>query len=248
MNPRKTLPSLRALLFPPRCAACADLLHPCSTEEEALCPLCRASWEASLAEASGQAAEDAARGLIYLTFYRSGHTDGVPERLVYHLKHQGDPRSFAFVAGRLAPRILCGAEVLPTRAVADTARADARPLLFTYPPRRSSARRRDGFDQAKRLAKALAETCGGNFATLIRRPRRPAREQKRLDAAGRAENAHLAYALIPSAAESLQGRTVVICDDVCTTGSTLNRCAHLLVEAGAGLVILAVVARTTNEA
>jgi predicted amidophosphoribosyltransferase len=40
---------------------------------------------------------------------------------------------------------------------------------------------------------------------------------------------------------------VVICDDLCTTGATLNRCAALLVESGARSVILCTVARTDSH-
>jgi predicted amidophosphoribosyltransferase len=39
----------------------------------------------------------------------------------------------------------------------------------------------------------------------------------------------------------------VICDDLCTTGATLNRCANLLVDAGADLVILVTIARTGGK-
>ena len=234
-------PSLRSLLFPPRCAACGELLHPCSAPSEALCPICRAAWETAMAEAAGQAAADAARGTVYLTFYHSGQTNGVPERLIYHMKHRGDPRAFAFVAARLAPRVmtLVGAQT-PCADECDT----VSPILFTYPPRHPVAIRRDGFDQAARLAQALAKACGGELAPRIRRDRRSKEEQKHLDAAARAENARLAFRLDTSDSRFLHGRTVVVCDDIRTTGATLNRCAELLREAGAVRVISVTVAQT----
>ena len=249
MNHRNTFPSLRALLFPPRCVTCGDLLHPGATCAEAFCPLCRAAWETAMAEAAESTRADAARGLVYLTFYRGSRANGIPERLIYHLKHYGDPRAFAFVAERLAPRILEAAERLPTRADGVAPRSERLPLLFTYPPRRASAIRTEGFDQAERLTKALSEACGGEFLPLIRRTRLPAREQKELDAAGRAANADLSYELTDdaNAVQALRGRVVVICDDICTTGATLNRCAHLLVEAGAALVISATVAHNQGN-
>ena len=120
-------------------------------------------------------------------------------------------------------------------------------MLFTYPPRRRSAVREDGFDQAQRLAKALAGACDGDFAALIRRTHRKAREQKTLNAEERAVNATSSYILADKAAEAVRDRTVVICDDLCTTGATLNRCAALLVEAGARSVILCTVARTDSH-
>lgn len=232
---------LRALLFPPRCVGCGELLEAFADPSAIFCPLCRTSWETVLTEAAENASEDAARGLVYLTFYRSGHTEGIPERLIYHLKHKGDPRSFDFVAARLAPRVLQAAETLPTREIPPDADDS---LLFTYPPRRPSAVREDGFDQAKRMAQALARACGGEFAPLIRRTRRRGKAQKELDAEGRAKNANSAYEIEEAAAEIVSHRIVVICDDVCTTGATLNRCAELLIGAGAALVILCTVAKT----
>jgi predicted amidophosphoribosyltransferase len=212
-----------------------------------LCPLCRTGWEAATVEAEAQAAQDAARGLVYLTFYHSGRTDGVPEQLIYHLKHKGNPRAFRFVARRLAARLNEALPKLPTRCPdlnPEGGGEAPRPPLFTYPPRRPSAVRRDGFDQAERLAKALASACGGDSARLVRRTRRPAREQKNLDAEARAVNAAASYRLTRTAPEHVRGRVVVLCDDVCTTGATLESCARLLVEAGTALVVLVTVART----
>ena len=233
----------RDLLFPPRCVGCGDLLPPFVRRATVFCPLCRTAWESAVTEAADHAAADAGRGLVYLVRYRPGHADGIPERLIYHLKHEGDPRAFSFVAERLAPRLSDAAATLPARAPI----GEDKPLLFTYPPRRRSAVREDGFDQAQRLAKALARACDGDFAALIRRTHRKAREQKTLNAEERAVNATSSYILADKAAEAVRDRTVVICDDLCTTGATLNRCAALLVEAGARSVILCTVARTDSR-
>lgn len=233
----------RDLLFPPRCVGCGDLLPPFVRRATVFCPLCRTAWETAVTEAADHAAADAGRGLVYLVHYRPGHADGIPEKLIYHLKHEGDPRAFSFVAERLAPRLLDAAATLPTRAPM----GEDKPLLFTYPPRRRSAVREDGFDQAQRLAKALAGACDGDFAALIKRTHRKAREQKTLNAEERAVNATSSYILADKAAEAVRDRTVVICDDLCTTGATLNRCAALLVETGARSVVLCTVARTDSH-
>lgn len=233
----------RDLLFPPRCVGCGDLLPPFARRATVFCTLCRTAWETAVTEAADHAAADAGRGLVYLVHYRPGHADGIPEKLIYHLKHEGDPRAFTFVAERLAPRLLDAAATLPTRAPI----GEDKPMLFTYPPRRRSAVREDGFDQAQRLSKALAGACDGDFAALIRRTHRKAREQKTLNAEERTVNATSSYILADKAAEAVRDRTVVICDDLCTTGATLNRCAALLVESGARSVILCTVARTDSH-
>lgn len=238
----KVLNTARNLLLPPACVGCGELLPPFARIPTVFCPLCRTAWEAAVTEASGQAAEDAAKGLVYLTHYRPGHTDGVPERLIYHIKHRGDLRTFGFLAARLAPRVVTAAATLPTRPP----EGKDKPILFTYPPRRPSAVRRDGFDQARRLAKALAQACDGDFAAVIRRTHRKAKEQKTLNAEEREANAAASYILSDKAAEVVRDRTVVVCDDLRTTGATLNRCATLLVEAGARSVMICTVARTAH--
>ena len=237
---RRTASAARDLLFPPRCAGCGELLPPFERTPTVFCPLCRTGWESAVAEAAGDSAEAAARGRIYLTHYRPGKTDGIPEALIYRLKRRGDRRTFGFLAARLAPRVLTAAAALPTRPP----EGKDKPLLVTYPPRRPSAVREHGFDQAKRLAEALAAACEGETATLIRRTRRRASEQKTLTAEEREANATASYILSDKAPEVVRDRTVVICDDLCTTEATLGRCAALLVEAGARSVILCTVART----
>ena len=237
-----TLNAARDLLFPPRCIGCDDLLPLFAKRATVLCALCRTAWETAVTEATADAATDATRGLVYLVHYRPGHAEGIPEKLIYHLKHQGDPRAFGFVAERLAPRLSDAAAALPTRAPV----GEDKPILFTYPPRRRSAVREDGFDQARRLAKAMARACDGDFAAVIKRTHRKAKEQKTLNAEERAVNATSSYILADKAAMIVRDRTVVICDDLCTTGATLNRCAALLVEAGARSVILCTVARTSH--
>ena len=43
--------------------------------------------------------------------------------------------------------------------------------------------------------------------------------------------------------EKIKGKTLLLIDDVCTTGATLNECARILKEAGAKKVIGFVIAR-----
>ena len=216
-------------------------MPPFSQESTVVCADCASLWEEALAEGRALAAE--LREPVFLLPYHSGRTDGMPERLLYRVKHEGDPRLFRFLARELAPAVR---RALGSDRLTDTLRGDI--PLFSYPPRRKSAVREDGFDQAERLARALSAACDGECRSLLRRTRRGRAEQKTLDAAERRTNAALAYALRPSAVPLLRGRTVVLCDDLYTTGSTLRACADLLEAAGAKRVILVTVAKTAGKA
>lgn len=233
---------LRDLLFPPRCAGCGERLVPFDPARPALCPLCRTAWEAA-GRASGLpgGGEDPAAG-VYLVPYHPEDPGGVPQQVIYHIKHRDDSRVFDWLATRLA------------QAVTRQLEAEGIPLgtvILTYPPRRRAAVRREGFDQARRLAVCLSRRLGAPCLSLIRRPGRPVhgagREQKKLDAAQRKTNAAASYVLSGDASSRLSGRFVVLVDDLYTTGATLSACSALLTSAGASGVLWATVARTASR-
>ena len=102
-----------------------------------------------------------------------------------------------------------------------------------------------GYNQAELLAKALAsETRIPTLPLLVRT--RPTRSQVELNRLQRQENVRSAFALQPLEPEYLKylrGKSFLLIDDVCTTGSTLRECAAVLRKAGAGPVKALVLAR-----
>ena len=85
---------------------------------------------------------------------------------------------------------------------------------------------RRGFNQAEDLARVL----GLPVACVLRR-RRATRTQTGLSADQRAQNVRGAFILRRQ--ESVHGLSVVLVDDVSTTGATLEGCARVLKEGGA---------------
>jgi len=69
------------------------------------------------------------------------------------------------------------------------------------------------------------------------------KEQKALDSLERMKNAAMAFAASSSAIPAVNGRTVIIYDDVITTGSSVSACADLLKTMGARTVIVLSLAR-----
>ncbi len=226
---------LLLLLFPPKCVGCGEVMPIREGLTHVLCPFCQTRWEASRLPAEERIITwtPPVCGLVSVVRYASGKTDGVAERLIYHLKHKDERRVFAYAAHEIARPL--------RRLLSDLAVPDET-VLVTYPPRRAKAVREDGFDQARRLAQVLSRTEDFAFASLLERISR-GREQKRLGAAERRENAQNAYGL-KERCPDLKGKTVILVDDLYTTGATLRACAELLTEAGAERVILATVGRT----
>ena len=118
------------------------------------------------------------------------------------------------------------------------------PVLLVPVPSAPSAVRQRGHDHARRLAaRAAAELRGRGCPVRMATPLRFARtvaDQAGLSATGRAGN--LAGALVSR--QSLAGCSVVIVDDVVTTGATLAEAARALRASGALVHGAAVVAAT----
>ena len=68
-----------------------------------------------------------------------------------------------------------------------------------------------------------------------------------LEATGHQRRANVRGAFAVTRPESIQGQTVLVVDDVMTTGTTAGECARVLLRAGAKQVFVATVARATRE-
>ena len=103
--------------------------------------------------------------------------------------------------------------------------------LLVPVPLHPSRRRERGFNQARLLARDLGAMRGLDVLTgaLVKTLNRPA--QAGLRAADRERNARSAYAVKHPA--RVRGRTLILVDDVTTTGATIRECAKVLKEAGA---------------
>ncbi len=104
-------------------------------------------------------------------------------------------------------------------------------------------RRARGYNQSELLAREVARRLGLPLVPQACRRVRPTAPQAGLTRAQRRANVQGAFAADP---RLVRNRTVLLVDDVMTTGATLNACARTLRQAGAARVLAVTVARTSE--
>ena len=117
-------------------------------------------------------------------------------------------------------------------------------LIMPVPlhPRRLRAR---GFNQSLLLARGVASKTGAELDFLSLRRRKFTRPQTELSSEERKRNVRKAFEVVNP--EAVKGRTILLVDDVATTGSTLNECAKALKRAGADSVLRGVAIHRRDE-
>jgi ComF family protein len=223
-----TTNALVRVLLTPACASCDGLLDlPLDGPVCAACwravprltaPWCVRCGDALPSAVAGPWCARCRRRVSAVTLARSAGRYDDPLRRIIHAFKYGGRRT-------LAPRLAA----LMREAGADLlAGADAVVPVPLHPWR---AMRR-GFNQADDLARSL-----GLPVWRVLRRRRHGPPQAGLPAGQRHANVQAAYALAPglpwaTARNRLRNRSVVLVDDVMTTGATLEACALVLAEAG----------------
>jgi ComF family protein len=157
--------------------------------------------------------------------------DDVARTLVHALKYQ-DRTDLAPAMGRWMAR--AGEELL--------SQAD---VLVPVPLhwRRSWSRR---YNQSGALACVLERQTGVPVARNALRRIRPTQQQIGLSRSQRAANVQGAFKVLPDKVHEIQGRRVVLVDDVLTSGATTDACARALLRARAAQVDVLVFARVVD--
>jgi ComF family protein len=106
-------------------------------------------------------------------------------------------------------------------------------LLIPIPLHRERLRER-GFNQALLLAKELNRRTGIPYRKRVLRKKRPTIPQVNLSGAEREKGVRGSFHVIER--EELEGKSVLLVDDVYTTGATVNECSKVLLAGGAARV------------
>lgn len=116
-------------------------------------------------------------------------------------------------------------------------------LLIPVPLGKNRLKER-GYNQVGLVARPLAYEVGLKYATDILWKSRETRSQVGLSISQRRDNVHNAYQANP---EAVKRKSILLMDDVATTGSTIQSCAETLLSAGAREVYAITIARALSH-
>ena len=216
-----------SLLYPPRCLVCRALgaaalcgacLEQIASVADPTCPVC-----GHTVELEGGCRNCLSRRPAFVRARALGAYEGVLQTAIYHFKYRDRPQ----LAGPLG------------RSLASFARDHAAQLndlkfdALQPVPMHSTRRRLRGYNQSERLARVVGTELGLPLCDALMRSR-PTRPQVGLAREARCRN--LAGAFTVRRPEEVSGKTLLLIDDVATTGSSLHECAAALKAAGASAV------------
>jgi len=157
-----------------------------------------------------------------------GRYQGALQEAIHALKYHRSPLLAAPLGGLLS---VCGGQML-----ADTSYDAVIPV-----PLHPSRLRRRGFNQALLLARKAAKAWGVGVLADSLRKHSVTIPQSMLSKREREKSVKGVFVY---QGPDLQGKNVVLIDDVFTTGSTANECARMLKKHGAHIVDVLTLART----
>lgn len=211
----KYVDMLLDLLFPRKCAFC----HRLTQNGAAVCPRCREK----LPYTSYSARQDFPHlDACYSPLY---YTDEVRQSLLRY--KFGGLRMYASIYGEFLAKCI------------DENRISCDSISWVPLSRRRLRQR--GYDQARLLAEDLSARLSVPCLPTLRKIRNNPRQSATGNAEKRRRNVKGVYAAMPEA--DLDGKTILLVDDIVTTGATLSEAASVLQKAGAASVIGLTLAR-----
>ena len=226
LRPLAALPRLVAdIVFPPACLSCNA---PLEAARHSTCPRCREAirdvdeWDERYRSAlESLNAGGVAAGFVAAWYFEEG---GPVQALIHALKYEGMTGLGGDFGRALGERI----------RDSGYGGADA---VVPLPLHRSRLRER-GFNQAECIARGISSVTGIPVAGSLVRRSRLTQSQTSLSPAERSANLRGAFRGAGRAA----GATLLLVDDVVTTGATMRECALALRAAGARAVVACAVA------
>ena len=214
----KVMNWLLDLIYPPRCVFCRRLL---SGQEKGVCRFCRPKLPYVPADGQVQHFRNVDKCLSPLYYHGS-----VKDSL--HRYKFGGATAYADIYSEFIVKCIDENQIS----------CDS----ITWVPLSRRRLRKRGYDQAELLAKLIAKHLGQRPVRLLKKLRDTPPQSQTGSAEKRRANIAGAYACLRPAL--VQGKRILLVDDIVTTGATLSEAAKMLKKAGAKEVICATLARS----
>lgn len=223
----ETYKRIMYLLTVPKCVCCGE---PLEFTDRCLCSECREKYEKYKDRECSRCAKkiytcscsnkllraDAIKKVFKVYRYRSWERDIPSNKLIYALKEQNRRDVFEFLAEELADSIKASFKLDPDKHI------------VTNIPRRQKSIMDFGYDHAAELAKRVAERLGIEYLPTMKSKAKKA--QKESIGAERAKNA--VFKIRKRSLPRIKGKSVIIVDDIITTGSSMIAAGKLLRSVG----------------
>ena len=201
------------LIYPPRCCFCSKIVE---RETYGICTACREKLSALKKENGKRMLEGG-----FVCFYPLLYDNMVRESFLRY-KFDGAVSHAETYSALLADRL---------RSVSSDCD------VVTWVPLSRRKKKKRGYDQAELLAKDAAALLGLDCERILYKNKETKTQSRLKDRKERADNVKNAYSLRDS--KLVEGKRILVVDDIVTTGATLSECCRVLKKAGAETVTAA---------
>ncbi len=215
-------------IYPPYCIICKTRLEP------GLTLICKTCWQSlprinnTQNQKRSQANLDFAESQI-TKFLAVWEFNDAAQQVIHEIKFFGKKSFAKFVGREMADLMTHDKDYLETD------------MIIPVPLHKTKLRER-GFNQSLLLSQAISKLTNIPVNQKILNRIRYTKPQSRLNAFERQQNVKDAFRVIDPSA--VKGKTVVLVDDVLTTGSTMRACAESLDSAGVAKILALTAAAT----
>lgn len=220
------------LLFPTLCLGCSQSL---SANEQVLCAKCRISLPETnqhldpydqhlLNKFAGKVPIQFIASYVYFT------KGGIVQKLIHGIKYKGRKEAAKTIANWYGHQLMI-----------DSTLVDEIDVLIGVPLHKSRLRQR-GYNQADYIAHGLSESLNIPYRIDVLKRNRFQESQTKKNRLERWENVKTVFSV--ENYKEIEGKNVVVVDDVLTTGATIEACAIELLKAGCKSVGILTIAAT----
>ncbi len=235
---------LKRIFLVHKCVGCKKILD-YNNFDEAFCPSCKELYLSAKMEICSECSREAEKcrcmppflendkavSLRRLFFYSKNKSREPQNRLIYYFKRNKNKRVSRAIASELVPLI---------KSEVARLKVEELPIIVSA-PRSQSAVFEYGFDQADMICNAISEISVFEYCKVLKR-RRGGKKQKALTAGERRKNIKDLIYAEEDERQRINGKTVILIDDIVTTGATMSACTQILKKCGAKNVVCIAIA------